>query len=178
MTFRARRASDVWNHVPVGVWKEVGRRMKLPLAVLATFLAAILILASASPVSAAGAVRYPLCEPGPFGTFFCSFSRGFCTLSVDGNGGLYWHIKTNALDPGATGHFDLGHDAAETDVAFTASSGGTADSLDQTVPAATWAGTNADLTDSVSCQVHLTAPGDHSDSPGTLTTGLVPIPQP
>ena len=59
--------------------------------------------------------------------------EGFCNLRIDDDGNLHWRIKVTGLNPGTTGHFDLGHWGGEKEVQYTADSSGKADSDDQTV---------------------------------------------
>ena len=59
---------------------------------------------------------------------------GHCDLVTDEQGNLQWRTKINGLEPGTTGHFDLGHWAGEVDLPFTANDEGFADSSGQVIP--------------------------------------------
>ena len=80
--------------------------------------------------------------------------NGFCSMKFNDDGYLEWRIKVEGLVSGTEGHFDLNHWLGESDVYFTASEDGKADSQNQFVNADGFA--KSLFSKFVKCQVHTT----------------------
>lgn len=109
----------------------------------------MLILSYTVPANAIPPTKYPLSSTEEGVT-------GDCSFHIPKAGFLQWKIRINGLEPGATGHFDLGDTFGHSDVPFVADTEGKANSGIEFIVPAPAPGTV------VTCYVYLSPPGDHS----------------